>query len=703
MDNLTQQTRSTNYAVKLAPGVTKIFDSTTLSALKAEGVLISDANAGVINITASGEQAVLRSLFEKVSPIALQQAFAVATELPDALKSAMESAREYHRAAKSLISRDPNFPLGGSSEGIPYSWSFNTELEGQFEGLLSKLKQHDIEMKIGVELELSLSRDPINGYEDRIKNYAKALVEREANKLKNDGDTASRETIEHIMTFHFRDFLAFQLYEEDPVIQEVFEYKAGTANGGNGYYDNDDMYEFTTKPLPAEDFFEKYIPAQRHLLEKCHEFGFMLQGKVAQQINMSFWKDGRNIMLSETPEDEELCKKIIQAFGFGLEDGFDLMIPSVEAENSYPYDLVSQSRVSCSRHAYGRLELKGFIFEAHHLIVGACLGAGAALSATDKSTSHLVANDAKELEKVHVINVKTPEGEQPWLRHALNGSELDISTGKLIPDEGYIKLSALKIVHQIISSAVEANAVEGSIEMPDEEACQRFIRSAIEMAEIINIERSPDIVWPEGMIIGIGDRGGLDTDLLNKHFSLSGVSTRFRYKASTEEREWQERNVSAHDNAVLKTAYGSDLLKRMLDARKADLNLQSPAGLFHEFIPALASSMKDMSAENIEDDGTGYATLVVNLEPRSQGALMKTMKLLMGKMRSVDDSMGAAMRAITLSGIHINEETSLAESLVVHVPLPAFKQISTIMNILSDRLSNASSSTEIDGQKPPSI
>lgn len=704
MSTSTQQAHSKDYTVKLAHGVTEMFDRTTLSVLQEEGVSISNGEAGVINITASSEEAALRSLFEKVSPIALQQAFAVATEVPYALKSAMESAQEYHRAAKRFISRDPAFPLGGSSDGIPYSWPFNSELESQFEGLLSKLLQHGIEMKIGVELELSLSRDPIKGYEDKIRNYAEALVKREADKWQNDGDTTSRDNIAHISTFHFRDFLAFQLYEEDPVIQEVFEYKAGTANGGNGYYDNDEMYEFTTKPLAAEDFFAKYIPAQRHLLERCHEFGFMLESKVAQQINMSFWKDGRNIMLAENPEDEKLCERVIQAFGFALEDGFDLMIPSVEAENSHKFDLVSQSRVSCSRHAYGRLELKGFIFEAHHLIVGACLGAGAALSAIDENTSHLVASDAKELEKVHVVNVKTPHGEQPWLRHAINGSELDIGTGKLSPDEGYIRLSASKIVHQIISSAVKANAVEGSVEMPSDEWCQKFITAAIEMAEIVDIDGSPDIVWPQGMIIGIGDRGGLDTDLLNEHFSLYGISKRFRYKAPTEEREWQERNASAHDNVVLKAAYGSNLLKRMLDARKADINLQSPAGLFHEFIPALANSMKDMSDENIEDDGTGYAALVVPLEPRSQGALMKTMKLLMQQMRSVDDSMGAAMRKITLSGIQINEETSLAERLVVHVPLPVFQQISLIMNMLSDRLSNkASTATSENRHESPSI
>lgn len=691
MSDSTQQAHTADYTVKLAHGVTEMFDPATLLVLEQEGVSISNRETGVINIKASGEQAELRSLFEKVSPIALQQAFAVATELSDKLKSAMESAIEHHRAAKRFISRDPDFPLGGSSDGVPYSWPFNAELEDQFEGLLSKLRQNGIEMKIGVELELSLSRDPIKGYEDKIRNYAEALVRREADKWRNDGNAASRERIEHIMTFHHRDFLAFQLYEEDSVIQEVFEHKAGTANGGNGYYDNDEMYEFTTKPMAAEDFFGKYIPAQRHLLKRCHEFGFMLQGKVAQQINMSFWKDGRNIMLSETPEDEELCKKIIQAFGFALEDGFDLMIPSVEAENSHPFDIVSQSRVSCSRHAYGRLELKGFIFEAHHLIVGACLGAGAALSAIDENTAHLVAGEAKELEEVHVANVKTAQNEQPWLRHALNGSEFDINTGKLTPDEDYIRLSASKIVHQIIGSAIKANAVEGSVEMPNEEWCQDFIKTVIEMAEIVDIEGSPDIIWPQGLILGIGDRGGLDTDLLNEHFSLYGVSKRFRYKAPIEKREWQDRNSSANDNVVLKTAYGENLLKRMLDARKTDINLQSPDALFQEFIPGLASSMKDVAATNIEDDGTGYAAIVVPLKPRSQGALMKTMKLLMKHMRSVDDSMGAAMRAITLSGIHINEETSLAESLVIHVPLPAFKQISSIMSILSDRLTKASS------------
>lgn len=664
-----------DYSIELNEGARTVFSEQAIEVISKLGVRQSDFSDGKVVITAPEDIALMRQALEKICPSDLQAIFQKVARLPEPFEEAVKQVHRLNILKDRNTSSDPDFPLGGLT-GFPYSWPFNKYIQGRFLSLLSDLEQHGITMQIGAELEFAVSPIPLSGYEKAFLDFREKVDLEELTPLipsmlsgeLNDPETIAR--IRQLTQFLPRDFLMLHLYEHDDIIKQTFEYKFGTDLGGSGYYDNEHMFELNTPPLDAATFFETYIPAQRHILEKLIEFGFPIQGEVSQQLNMSFWRDGRNILLGETPADSELTQKIIRSLGYTLDTGGHDLIVSAEFVGSQgDYPVISPSRVSLARHAHGRIEMKGFIQNSHHLILGATLGAAAAVTSLTPESYAKVETKSPELQKVTTCATAFPENGYPWLRHAINGSTINVDTGEIIPDVEYLRSSATKILNQINPDDPEFIAIddEGNELSPVNSSDHHVeaVEVLISKAKLIGGEEGYRIEWPENTGLQISEQTIIDLDLLNEHIQCLGISERFIYPASSSDLSIEQKISSLRDNKVLKIALGESLAAEIVDARLNDIKAQDPGLLFQEFVSGMA---KALAESTVEDDGTGYVFLEVPIGKRPKFSAEKGIKSLMKKLRADSKRFNDIFNVISLLGMSFDEEELNAIGYFVRIP-----------------------------------
>ena len=680
--------QSKYYDVQLHDGVLDLFDDEAKSVLKENGIIVSKISDGKVSLHALSDATSLKEAFQRISPLSIQGVFSAMAKAPDEVIEAIEYVNRLNLLKSKFQSPDPRFPFGGM-EGFPYSSSMDEEIEQRFDYLLARLKSHGITMKVGVELEFVLTPEPLNGFGSRLDAFMAQVKEDEIEKSKTNNDiekSAHIRRLQGIAKFTERDFFMLYLYEYDDVIPKVFEHKFGAEGGGIGYYDNDHVFEMTTPPVEAEDFFPSYLDAQRHLLGKCLEFGFKTQGRIMQQLNMSFWHDGRNILLAETPEDEELSAVIIQAMGRMLENGHELILPNqvIQADRDCP--IISPSRLSLARHSHGRIELKGFANEAQHLILGATLGAASAYSTQTPEVHSKVKKNAASLRAVTTCGTRATDSEIPWLRHALNASHIDLNTGEVEPDERYIRMSATKILHQINPAdpafRSEVMTPDGSLPYSEDHHFEA-VMTLVSMAKVSKDEKGKyQIRWPEGYVIGISRDTQIDLDALNEHIECTGVSTRYIYEATADE-DWQTRVGKANENEVVNLALGSTLTEKLVALRIEDVQAQDPEYLLREFIMGMAEAFK---SKNSKDDGQGHAVLSVEVNERSTESAQKGIKSLLKMVRKDGSGYGSLFNAISVIGALCNQETGNVNAFLVKVPTVRYDDIKRAFIQIADSM-----------------
>lgn len=577
----------------------------------------------------------------------------------DALESATAAfhknmPKKPSRLEAQLLSRDAGFPLGGTN-GFPWSWPFNARLETRFKELLLELSTFGITMKMGVELELSLSVLPEDSHLPKIEQLVESLIAKEKQPKR----------LSQIQDFLPRDFLMLDLYENDETIKESFDYKFGYSQPSS-YYDNPNVFEFNTKPLEAEDFFKTYLPAQKHLLTKFLEYGFSIQGHVAQQLSVSFWRDGRNIILAETRDDDAFSARIFDALGSALNDGHILHFPSFVRPTVSGIPVISPSRVSIARHAQGRIELKGFALENQHLLIGAVIAAGAAGIANHPNLNR----EQNKTKFILTCGTFIEDGELPWLRHAINASIIDPHTGQLVADEAYLRISATKILNQINPDdpAFHEEEKEPKKDKNDLSASPKrhidTVRLIIASARISKDADGYKIRWPENKIIPVTLKTCIDFDRLNAVISCVGVSKRALYQSAPYHLKQEERLENLRRNNVIRFAFGKGLAGELTDAIEQDLRHQNLSFLAEEFLKGIKDVFRH---DNKETNEKGNYYLQIPVMGRSVGSVERGIKQLFKVARENPSVFGDVYRFVTISHIREDADTGRALSYVLDV------------------------------------
>ena len=376
-----------HYSIRVAQGVERLFEDNSVVILERYGFSLSQENELNYTLSGSAGEPELREALgaiDKVDVISLFHKIAAADE---DFKQIVIQVRDYNSLGTMLAADDPDFPFN-SFVGPCFSKALRPQVNDRFKTLVSELEGVGVTALVGVEFEFCVPKRPLSGYEGNITEYAEGVVTtlNEAVKIpeyRQDFDFADRaRTIAN--EFEARDFIMLYAHESDPLLSEFFEPKFGRSQDGTGYYDNDNVFELSSRPREISQFFDEYPLVQRRLFDTLYKFAFKPREEISQQLSVSFWRDGRNVLLGKTEEDRHITERIVRALGSTFEDADHFILPETRDGCDVDVPVVSPSRYSSIRHAYGRIELKGFYKEAQDLMLGAVLALGACKEALQK-------------------------------------------------------------------------------------------------------------------------------------------------------------------------------------------------------------------------------------------------------------------------------------------------------------------------------
>lgn len=654
------------FVIKLHEGVGRLFSQEAEERLYELGFILTSKDNGEVEFQAPTDDAIaIQEALITLEPPDLKQAVLSIASAPESIKNIIENADAYKRLVFRTLSHDKAYPLG-AVEGFPHSWPHNTAIQKRFNNLLEELAEQGITLQFGAEFEFALKAMPIDGFRHRIEAFSTKVANDTASSLKDvfekeQRDKALRRAFE-ISHFLPRDLLMLDIHEYDPITNGFFEHSFGREIGGVGYYDNDGVFELRTKPMEPKAFFDNYIHAQQRVMEKIAEYGFPMVGRLSQHLSVSFWKNERNILLAEKPEDEELAKSIIQVLGNAFDDGIFMIGPERMMGGSLSVPTISPSRLSSMRHAYGRIEMKGFQLEAQHLLLGATLCAGAAQIASNNHLQQRLIPSPLPIKEMSVIGVGITDNQLPWLRHAINASEIDLQTGEIKPDKEYVAMSATKILHQI-------NPHETAFQNLDDKDTddwalptsprlhQDIVTAIIEAIQIRKTEKGHEIWWPEGCVIPIpGTKTAIDTDLLNEHIYCTGVSKRFLYTGRKEELDRYERIAAIQKNPVIKNILGSKLHSDLTASMQSNgLDAHNIAEFYINIVRGIDKALHG----ELQNNGQGRYILQVEMPEAPFESAGRNIKKFLEIMRDRDGTEGNMFKAVTIIGILANPEQTM--------------------------------------------
>lgn len=669
--------------VQVQPGTSFWLDEHGRAALAKHGFTYEQTAPDQYVISGPAEPKKIRDALGELDFPAFIHLKAAFVKASDPLAKALSDVHELKRLEYRYKSSDPSFPFGSMS-GLPFSHSFDARLHGRFQEILDLLDAQGFSIKLGAELEFVLSVDPLPGFEDPISRLAIELLDHEKDlALKDPKQAEGTHAVRFraMLQFGLRDFLMMHLLERDPVTQPVFAHSFGLEQGGNGYYDNENVFEIRTNIIDGRQFFDAYTAAQRHVLESVLQYRFKMASSVSQQLSLSLWQGDRNVLLCKKPEDEAITERMAHALGYMFEKGCKLTFPLKSSSSTTELPVISSSRLALVRHAYGRFEIKGFSYEAQHLVIGAIMGAGAACAAIDPEAYGPWQDHAAQIKRVMVPGVSFPNNIFPWLRHAVTASHIN-SDGGLTPDASYIRMAATKILEQMDPTFKADKAdikEEKGLAVCPPEHCET-VSELISAARVVNDGGQLRLQWPEESMFSVGHNTAVTGSNLNKFVTFLGMAPRFIYPISGRHAHPTQMN----DNILLPTVFGAELFNDLASAYQREIATKNSKNSAMDFVRSVNTALND----GMQDSEQGFAILTVPIEQRAQTAakefLSETLKIL----RRSDTIYAEAFKAMQLVGLSGNTETDSITGCIFYIPNNAVKFVKEVIAKLVQKIDN---------------
>lgn len=653
------ETRETaHYHVQVYEGIPAWLSVESESILKAHGFDYKKLDGRNYSLSGPDDMPTLCAALSALPQGTIDPLEICAEVISDPLKRALKVADDVHRLKFKCIDANPEYPIGNLT-GVPYSMPLDATLKARFGELLDALAAQGIMMRMGAELELVLSVGALTHCDDALNQMAHALVKKESDAFNRAVTTEKKryhaERLLAIREFNARDFVMMHLLESDPLTSGVFEHSFGRRQGGAGYYDNENVFELRTEILSAETFFELYTAAQRRVLEAVYQYRFKISSNLSQQLNVSFWRDGKNILLCETPEDEALTRKIIRGMGWATEEGYSLYFPSEARYNRGSVPVISPSRFSTIRHAHGRLEIKGFHNESQHLIVPAVMAAGVVSAVLDPVMSAEIEKKARPVSRIIVPGLSFASSDAPWLRHVFTACVVDVKKRTLTPDKDYIKMSATKVLAQLNPDdpAFKKEKPAKKSELPQSpKHHQKIVSAIVSLARIFQDKGGWHLQWPKGKLMALSEDTILDTDMLNEYVTCHGISARFQYSVRDIEKPIDVRLQNLQAHPLLNRIFGASLLKKMTDALAVENfthydRVRMMVHLIHGFVRAFE--------DEPEYNEQGLRILRVEMAPLPRALAQSRVKTVLNDIREHKDNVGVIFKDIMLISMHMDQ------------------------------------------------
>jgi hypothetical protein len=247
----------------------------------------------------------------------------------------------------------------------PPGWELHDLVQPEIENLTSTLKSRGIDQTLlAFEIEFLCNEDPLKGNEKWIELREEILSElhRRAELFGVTTPEGSEllKKAEQASQFTAREVLMFDLIDRDERTRELLLPLFGQQRDGTGYYDAEGILELKFQPLPVEDAVEGHHKLLSVLFEKATELGLVIDsGKIGHHLNVSFWREGQNLLEGDHPEYATTGALIVSGIAQAVFDSGPFVLPAYYLNKELKSSLaVTVDRENMLRIANGRIELR---------------------------------------------------------------------------------------------------------------------------------------------------------------------------------------------------------------------------------------------------------------------------------------------------------------------------------------------------------
>jgi len=321
----------------------------------------------------------------------------------------------------------------------PYTWSLAEKISCELESQVDRLQEHGIDTLVGLEMEFSMSEEPIATFDHWISVKNDILLQLyESAELAESEDEYQLilDKIHQVQKFNAREVLMYDLIECDLRTRDIFESLFGINRDGQGYYDARGVLELKFKPVDPQTALFNRVKVLEILFEKAAEYGLVLDSLPSFHVNISFWDENGNIFDDSHPDFFTKGKALVEGIAKAFYDNIFVLLNKSEINSDELRDFeISVHRMSLLRYSSDRIEVRpsvhGSLQDPNIIIATFLAGALYGLSNQEKD----------ELLKAHEVISPVVHHESGLLKvfsHVLSNSTID-EHGFLTVNEEYVR------------------------------------------------------------------------------------------------------------------------------------------------------------------------------------------------------------------------------------------------------------------------
>lgn len=233
-------------------------------------------------------------------------------------------------------------------------------VQSEIDRLADHLKnRHSIDQtRVGLEIEFSTKELVDNSIWKRRRKEILEQLTAEARPLSRNEQKALSRRRAAIATFNKQEIMMYDLLAQDAAEGRHLEPLFGKGHDGDGYYDGHNCLELKIAHTDVRKMLSAKDIVLRNLAAAFSCFGLEPEKQPAFHINASFWRDGKNLFLSDHPHFHAAGKEITQGITRTLFDASLLIINSGFGNSQTRAFDCSFSRTSFVRAATGRNEIR---------------------------------------------------------------------------------------------------------------------------------------------------------------------------------------------------------------------------------------------------------------------------------------------------------------------------------------------------------
>ncbi|MEI7670411.1 MAG: hypothetical protein WCJ33_10050, partial [Pseudomonadota bacterium] len=223
----------------------------------------------------------------------------------------------------------------------------------------------------------------------------------------------------------------------------MLEQLFGQTRDGDGYYDGIGVLELKLNHATPSEILHNRHAVLDAIYNKATDLGLIVKSPPSQHVNISFWKDGKNIL---DDANDQLGKKLIEGVVRSMYDSLPVLIDKYQMQKEFPnlFEL-NVNREGLLRSASGRIEIRpsadGYIQDPNTMLP--LIIAGANYGLEQEKQEHIATSSI-----VNNASIQHSRERFKVTSHILSNSTLR-SNGTLIAPEDYITSSADKIAYEL--------------------------------------------------------------------------------------------------------------------------------------------------------------------------------------------------------------------------------------------------------------